>query len=450
MDRLSRRRFLRALSAGGALYALGSTPGTVVAQTAAVNAFSDYKALVCVFLLGGNDSWSVVVPRSAAEYAAYAASRQNLAIAQDVLLPIEPLESDGAAYGIHPSMPGVQSLFESGRCAVIANVGALIEPVTLEQYQQGSVPLPPQLFSHNDQQDQWHTLRGQRTMRSGWAGRIADVLAEQTSSQQLALNISLSGTTVFQAGEVAAPYVMGPTGTAFSALGNTASTLARRAAFERIVYASQADIYGRAFADVQDRALRYSTLVNSALAAAPVLATAFPASALATQLKTVARMIAVRDRLGMSRQIFYVAAGGFDTHDSQLLNQPGLLSDVSASLAAFYRATVELDVSANVTTFTHSDFGRTLTSNGDGSDHAWGGVQFVIGDAVRGRSFYGHYPVLEIGGPVDVGGGRMIPSISTDQYAATLTQWFGVDPAHQSLITPDIGNFAVQDLAFML
>ena len=450
MNRLSRRRFLRALSAGGALYAFGRTPGTVMAQTAALDGFSDYKSLVWVFLLGGNDSWSVVVPRSDPEYAAYAASRQNLAIAQDTLLPIEPLEPDGAAYGIHPSMPGVQSLFETGRCAVIANVGPLIEPTTLEQFQQGSVSLPPQLFSHNDQQDQWHTLRGRQALRSGWAGRIADLLAEQTASQQLALNISLSGTTLFQAGETAAPYVMGATGTAFSALGNTASTLARRAAFERIVYADHPDVYGRAFADVQDRALRYSTLVNSALAAAPALTTTFPASPLATQLKTVARMIAVRDRLGMSRQIYFVAAGGFDTHDAQLPNQPKLLSDVSASLAAFYNATVELGVSSSVTTFTHSDFGRTLTSNGDGSDHAWGGVQLVIGDAVKGRTFYGRYPVLEIGGPVDVGGGRMIPAISTDQYAATLTKWFGVDPVRLPLITPNIGNFALQDLGFML
>ncbi len=450
MDRISRRRFLRALSAGGALYAFGRTPGTVMAQTAALDGFSDYKSLVCVFLQGGNDSWSMVVPRSDAEYAAYAASRQNLALAQDTLLPIEPLEPDGAAYGIHPSMPGVQSLFETGRCAVIANVGPLIESVTLEQYQQGSVSLPPQLFSHNDQQDQWHTLRGRQSLRSGWAGRIADVLAEQTASQQLALNISLSGTTLFQAGEIAVPYVMGATGTKFSALGDTAATLARRAAFERIVYASHPDVYGRAFADVQDRALRYSTLVNSALAAAPVLTTAFPASSLATQLKTVARMIAVRDQLGMSRQIYFVAAGGFDTHDAQLLNQPTLLSDVSASLTAFYNATVELGVSSSVTTFTHSDFGRTLTSNGDGSDHAWGGVQIAIGDAVKGRTFYGHYPVLEIGGPVDVGGGRIIPAISTDQYAATLTKWFGVDAGHLPLITPNIGNFAQQDLGFML
>lgn len=451
MSRLSRRRFLRALSTGGALYAFGRTPGTVMAQTAAVDAFPDYKSLVCVFLLGGNDSWSVVVPRSDPEYAAYAASRQNLAIPQDTLLPIEPLEADGVDYGVHPSMPGIKSLFDMGRCAVIANVGPLIEPVTLEQYRQGSVSLPPQLFSHNDQQDQWHTLRGRADVRSGWAGRVADVLAEQTASQRLALNVSLSGSTPFQAGEIASPFVMGTTGTGFTSLGaNTSAVLARRAAFERLVHAGHSDVYGRAFAEVQDRALRYSALVNTALAAAPVLATAFPASALGAQLKTVARMISVRDGLGMSRQIFYVAVGGFDTHDDQLLNQPTLLGDVSASLSAFYNATVELGVSASVTTFTNSDFGRTLTSNGDGSDHAWGGVQLVVGDAVRGQSFYGRYPVLEIGGSADVGGGRIIPDISTDQFAATLTKWFGVDSAHQPLITPNIGNFVQQDLAFML
>jgi uncharacterized protein (DUF1501 family) len=180
------------------------------------------------------------------------------------------------------------------------------------------------------------------------------------------------------------------------------------------------------------------------------LTTSFPGSALAAQLQTVARMIAVRDRLDMSRQIFYVAVGGFDTHDDQLLNQPGLLSDVSASLEAFYKATVELGVASNVTTFTESDFGRTLTSNGDGSDHGWGGLQFVIGDAVKGRTFYGQYPVLEIGGPSDIGGGRFIPDISVDQYAATLAKWFGVDAQLLPMIAPNIGRFAQADLGFML
>lgn len=452
MNRMTRRRFMKALGAGGLAYAVGHSPGTVWAQAAGVGGFSDYKALVCVFLFGGNDSWSMLVPRSDAEYAAYAQSRQNLAIAQDQLLPVNALNGDGVLYGMHPAMQGLADLFETARCAVVANVGPLIVPTTKAQYAAGAVPLPPQLFSHNDQQGQWQSLRGLATSGSGWAGRIADVLAGQLPSQQLAVNISLSGNTLFQAGTVATPYVMGAEGaTTFRGFGSTGAAAARQAAFENVVNAPHGTVYERAFADVQKRALEYASLVNDALAAAPPLTAPFPSdSQLATQLQTVARMIAVRERLGMSRQVFFVATGGFDTHDNQLEDQPGLLGDVSASLAAFHAATVELGVASSVTTFTQSDFGRTLTSNGDGSDHAWGGLQLVVGDAVRGRTLYGAYPVLEIDGPEDVGGGRFIPGVSADQYAATLARWFGVDSSQIATIAPSIGNFAETDLGFLL
>lgn len=451
MDRLTRRRFLRALSAGGAVYALGRTPGTVWAQSSALSGFSDYKALVCVYLTGGNDSWSMVVPRSTAEYTTYAASRQNLAIAQDVLLPVTTLDPDGVEYGIHPAMPGIHSLFDSARCAVVANVGPLIEPVTKQEYHDGTVRLPPQLYSHNDQQRQWLTLRGRRQLRTGWAGRIADTLAGSLGGQQIATNVSLSGNSVFQAGEIATPYIMGATGAKeFTGFGNSGVNLQRRLAFERIAAADYASVYGRGYADVQRRAVLHAKRVNDALETAPAFSTAFPAkSALATQLKTVAKMIAVRDRLDMSRQIFFVGAGGFDTHDDQLLVQPTLLGDLSESLAAFYAATVELGVAGSVTTFTQSDFGRSLTSNGDGSDHAWGGVQLVVGDAVYGRTIYGEYPLLQIGGPLDVGGGRLIPTVSTHQYAATLARWFGVPPANLRDIAPNLLNFAPTNLGFM-
>ena len=221
---------------------------------------------------------------------------------------------------------------------MIANVGPLIAPTTKAQYQQGSVPLPPQLFSHNDQQDQWHSLRGKAVSKTGWAGRIADVLASQVSGQQLALNVSLSGNTLFQAGQVATPYIMGAIGRDHvqRASARPAPALARKTAFQNVVNASYGSVYERAFAEVQKRAVQYADLVNGALAAAPPLATVFPAnSTLATQLQTVAKMIAVRERLGMSRQVFFVATGGFDTHDDQLQDQPGLLGNVSASLAAF-------------------------------------------------------------------------------------------------------------------
>lgn len=452
MNRYDRRRFLKALGAGGLACALGRTPGTVWAQAAAADGPGDYRALVCVFLFGGNDSWSMVVPRSAAEYAAYARSRQNLAIPQEQLLPIDALNGDGVQYGLHPAMSGIARLFESARCAAVANVGPLIVPTSKAQYQAGSVPLPPQLFSHNDQQDQWHSLRGRTVSKTGWAGRVADALAVQAGGQQLPLNVSLSGNTLFQAGVTARPYVMGAAGpTTFTGLGSAGAPAQRRAEFTAVLNAPHGTAYERAFAEVQKRAMQYAGLVNDALAAAPPLAAPFPAdSQLATQLATVARMIAVRERLGMTRQVFFVATGGFDTHDDQLEDQPGLLGDVSASLAAFHAATVELGVAAQVTTFTQSDFGRTLTSNGDGSDHAWGGVQLVIGDAVRGRTIYGRYPALEIGGPEDVGGGRFIPAVSSDQYAATLARWLGVAEAQLPAVAPSLGNFAQRDLGFLI
>jgi uncharacterized protein (DUF1501 family) len=446
---MTRRRFLRAAAAGGLLYAFGRTPGTVTAHAAGIGGFSDYKALVCVFLFGGNDSWSMVVPHSSAEYDAYAASRRNLAIARDTLQPITPL--DGTDFGMHPSMSGLASLFESGRCAVVANVGPLIEPTSREQYRNKGVLLPPQLFSHNDQQTQWHTLRGRQQSRTGWAGRVADALAVDLSGQQLAMNVSLSGTTLFQAGTSAAPYVMGEAGPqAFKAFGTTALQSARRDAFERLLAAEQPSVYGREFSEVNQRAIRQAGVVNAALASAPALTTRFPAnSSLATQLGTVARMISVRQQLGMSRQIFFVATGGFDTHSGQLEDQPGLLGNLSSSLAAFHAATVELGVATNVTTFTQSDFGRSLTSNGNGSDHAWGGVQLVIGDGVKGRAVYGEYPVLDIGGERDVGGGRLIPAVSSDQYVATLARWFGIPDDRLATIAPSIGNFSVRDLGFL-
>jgi uncharacterized protein (DUF1501 family) len=223
----------------------------------------------------------------------------------------------------------------------------------------------------------------------------------------------------------------------------------RRAAFEALLSENWRSVFSRAFARVHRRALDTADLVNAALATAPTLATPFPASRLAQQLAMVAKLIAVRDRLEMSRQIFFVAAGGFDTHDNQVTDQPNLLTDMSASIAAFHAASVELGVAGQVTTFTQSDFGRTLTSNGDGTDHGWGGHQLIAGDAVRGRDIYGRMPRLEIDGPDDVGGGRIVPTTSVDQFAATLARWFGVAEAQLDLIAPNLSNFAQRDLGFL-
>ena len=465
MDRFNRRRFLKCAAAGGLAYAFGRTPQAVSAATFSSSAaLADYKALVCVFLFGGNDSFNMLVPRSAAEYGVYAASRQNLAVAQASLLPINSLVPDpnGVLHGLHPSMSEIAALFEQDQvCAIVANVGPLIEPTTKAQYQAKATRLPPQLFSHNDQQDQWHALKGVATLKSGWGGRIADVLtapgAALPLNQALAVNLSLSGQTLFQAGVTSVPYTMGATGPVpfFGLEGADAYTLARRAAFEKILSANHTTVYERAYATVQQRALQGAATINDALASVRSpntvpFATAFPASPLGQQLKTVAELIAARDRLQVTRQIFFVAIGGFDTHDAQTQDQPQLLGNLSSCLAAFYRATVELGIAASVTTFTQSDFGRTLTSNGDGTDHAWGGNQLVIGGAVAGHTLYGRYPLLQIDGPDDVGGGRMIPTTSSDQYAATLAKWFGVADSSLASVAPHIGNFTQPDLGFML
>lgn len=443
---IDRRDFLKL---GGAGTALAAWPGLHV--LAAPAPFTDYKALVCVFLFGGNDSFNMLVPRSDAEYALYAASRQNLAIPKSDLLPIVPLSSDGTAYGLHPAMTEIHALFDSARVAFVTNVGPLIEPTTKAEFLEHSVRLPPQLFSHNDQQDQWHSLKGDTQSNTGWAGRMADLIRLEVSAQKLATNASLFGNTLFQSAGETVAYVMGPSGPVpFEGFGDSGIFLEQRRAFERVIGASYGSIYERAFAQVQQRAVAAADLVSGAIASAPVLGTVFPPTQLGTQLETVARLIAVRDQLDMQRQIFFVATGGFDTHDDQMELQPGLIGGISQALGAFYDATVELGVADGVTTFTQSDFGRTLTSNGDGTDHAWGGIQLVMGDAVAGRELYGVFPRLEIGGPDDVGGGRMIPTTSADQYAATLASWFGIDDADLPQVATNIGNFVDRDLGFML
>jgi uncharacterized protein (DUF1501 family) len=305
-------------------------------------------------------------------------------------------------------MPGLQELFNTGRAAIVANVGPLVAPTTLEQYESFSVPLPPQLFSHNDQQDQWHSLKGREVSKSGWAGRIADVLAGQVTHQKLALNVSLAGQTLYQAGAVSVPYTIGPAGpTPFLGLGTMGEADLRRA-FESVANADYDTMYERAFATVQQRALEFGERVSTELAGAPQLASLpdnpqTPLSPLATQLRTVAKLIATRDALQMSRQIFFVAMGGFDTHDDQNDNQPGLLSTVSDALKRFDDAMQQIGVSESVVAFTESDFGRTLTSNGDGTDHGWGGIQVVTGGAVAGGRIYGEYPLLRIGARVVAG-----------------------------------------------
>jgi uncharacterized protein (DUF1501 family) len=445
---MHRRDFLK-LSA--ALSALGLIGGPGMIPSARSADFSDYKCLVNVFLLGGNDSFNMLVPRSDAEYSIYAASRQNLAIPQEDLLPISPLNSDGALYGFHPMATGLQGLFETGDLAIVSNVGPLLEPTSKDDYLNGNATLPPQLFSHNNQQNQWQSLRGTSALSTGWAGRIADLLAEDLSGQLLPTNISTSGNSRFQSGDTSSPYTVNNSGASSYAAFRRAAEYGpeRRAAFEQLLANGYGNIHSRALAEVHTRSLQYADLINEALTLVPELNTPFPETRLGRRLRIVARLLAVKDEFEVNRQIFYITTGGFDTHDTQNQDQPDLLQDLGDCMQAFQTAMAEIGLENQVTSFTQSDFGRTLSSNGDGTDHGWGAHQLVAGGAVMGRQIYGTMPVLEIDGPDDVAGGRIIPTQSADQYAATLATWFGVPESALNEIAPSLPAFNLRNLGFM-
>jgi len=462
---MNRRDFLRR-SICGALGGVGlyGAMGNLKLLEAAIgsygaNAFSDYKALVCVFMFGGNDALNMVIPRSATHYAQYAAARATLAVPQSDLLPLVPVSgggaSDGASYGLQSAtggggdvgMAGLQGLFNSGRAAVLGNVGTLVVPVTKAQYQSGTATLPPQLFSHNDQQTYWQTSRSDDPRNLGWAGRIADLLQDANPGADIPMAMSLNFESGLARAAFSNQYVIGSGGP--RTIGELQWNADRRAAFMPLMAGgAQAHPLERGFATAFTRYMENAGAVTDALDGAPQLATAFPDSSLGQQLAMVARLVSVRAALGLRRQIFFVSMGGFDHHDRLLENQPGLLAELSQALAAFDAATVELGVDGSVTTFTASDFGRTLSSNGDGSDHGWGAHHFITGGAVRGGRFYGKMPTLANDGPDDAGWGQIIPTTSVDQYSATLARWFGVGESEIDLIFPNLGNFAARDLGF--
>lgn len=441
---MNRRNFLKLSAAASAL---GLAPRVLLANTDT----SGYKCMVNIFMFGGNDAFNLVAPTSSAEYNTYANSRQNLSVPQSDLLPINPSNPDGSTYGIHPSASALRDLFESGDAAIVANIGPLVEPITKTDIENQTAQLPPQLFSHNDQQDQWQTLKGRQNLGSGWAGRIADLISPSTPDQQLALNTSTFGTSIFQAGETSVPYTVSTDGAKIYGAFEPEVPLAaeRRALFENYLTIPSTNIHGRALAEVHQRSLQMADLVNAGLATVPELTTEFPNSGLGAQLRIIARLIAAKDEFEMSRQVFFAGTGGFDTHDLQNEVQPILYADLADCIQAFNSAMVEIGQADNVVLFTQSDFGRTLTSNGDGTDHGWGSHQFVVGGPVMGRRIYGEMPILEIGGKDDFGAGRIIPTQSVDQYAATLARWFGVAESDLATVSPNIGNFAQTNLGFL-
>ncbi len=409
---------------------------------------------MCLFLQGGNDGTSLVIPSDAASHASYASARADLAVARASLLPLAPKKySDGRSYGWHPSASELQSLFGQNKIAVLANVGMLVRPTTLAHYKAGD-NLPPQLFSHNDQALQWQSSVPDKPFETGWGGRLADILDALNSNNQISMSISLDGANSFQRGNVVQPYSVSSGGVVsmnyFTSPVTTNGVFnARSAGMKAILGNPQANALAAAFGSITKEAIDDGDLLGTVLRTAPTLKTLFPGTGTARNLAMVAKLISISQALGLRRQVFFVQLRGWDTHGAQANAYGPLLTELSGAMKSFYAATVELGVANQVTTFTASDFGRTYVPNAGGTDHGWGNHQMIMGGAVQGGDIYGKMPSLTVDADDDVGRGRWIPSTSVDEYNATLARWFGVSDANLPVVLPNIGRFAKRDLGFM-
>ncbi|MEO8674292.1 MAG: DUF1501 domain-containing protein [Casimicrobiaceae bacterium] len=463
----SRRRFLQQAGGTSALMLAGSIDKIGLSSAAA--AVSDYKALVCVFMFGGNDSSNMVMPKT--NYSQYIAARpvaSGINIPQAMLLPITPANQSGVVYGLHPAMPELANLFNVGKCAVLCNVGTLSAPITRAQYissKHGGIQVPDNLFSHSDQQQQFMTSVNNASLAkiTGWGGRLLDVMQSQLPAALTPISMSFSGSQTFGNGVTVRSLSL-PTGGnfGFSGDGASATQLARAAARASLLTLPDSNQIVQSAQQTMGVALSSSQLLNPILqgTGSTAITTAFAGvnSGLANQLKAVAKVIEKRASLGHSpgREVFFVSIGGFDTHTGEINGHNSLYPQMSKAINAFYLATAGLGVANQVTTFTLSDFGRTMKPNSAGTDHGWGSHHFIVGGdgfsagTVNGNNFYGVYPDLTMGGPNDSGNqGRWIPTISMDQYGATLAKWFGASPVDVAQIFPNIGKFATADIGFI-
>jgi uncharacterized protein (DUF1501 family) len=452
---------LRSASALGAVGALGRLGQINALAAGNPNPnYNKYSALVCIFLSGGNDGSNTIVPTDTAAYNAYSTSRLSLALPKAGLLPIAT--SLQGNFGLYPKMPELQGLYNTGKCAILANVGMLVQPVpdraTYNQWATNGSKLPVNLFSHSDQSSQWQNTAPTGIAKDGWGGRLADYMqSTPNANAQFPAVVTTGACGPFCAGSSTLPTVV-PPGGAVPVTGN-GSNPARVNAFQQLLTFDNGLQLVQTANGIVGRGASYVNALNGLLAAQPALATPFPAgpdgspNPLADQLKMVARIISVHAGLGLNKQIFFCNFDGFDTHGGQAAIQDVLLQELSQAMAAFYNATVELGVASQVTAFTSSEFGRTLMPNSSGgTDHAWGSHHFIVGGAVKGGDMYGAYPGLSLNSSLDATGrGSMIPTTSVEQYGATLAQWFGVDPspAVMSQIFQNVGNFPTANLGFM-
>ncbi|MGE0315713.1 MAG: DUF1501 domain-containing protein [Lautropia sp.] len=466
LSNASRRRFLRTASAlGGVLPAAGSGFALNLASigaAAAQAAPGDYKALVCVFLFGGCDYANTVLATDPESWGAYLAARgappdpialdlPEAASARSVLSVVPASAATlhaGRSFGLHPNLEPIRALFAARRAAVVANVGPLIVPTTPAQFRAKSVPLPTSLFSHNDQQSTWMAF-GPEGSRSGWGGRLGDLFAAANPTPAFTC-ISAGGNAVFLNGESVTQYQVGSSGAVgINGVGSLYGIAAAPKAVRATVTEARSHLMERELNRIASRAIDTGAALNTAIASSPSFATIPAGNGLASQLQVVAKIIGGRASTGAKRQVFMVATGGFDTHDNLVATHGAKMTEVADAIAWFDGAMDSIGAGGAVTLFTASDFGRTLTSNGDGSDHGWGSHHFVVGGAVRGGDVYGAFPTIGVNAASDVGSGRLVPGIAVDQYAATMAKWFGLSDTHLLDVMPNLRAFASRDLGFM-
>ncbi len=455
----TRRDFLKLGAATPLALSSTSLLGSLSAMNANAVNTSGYKALVCVFLFGGMDCHDTVLPLDTPSYNSYASLRSSLlqayaalpggsSRAQGALLPLEPSTATfgGRQFGLPPQMSALHQLFEQGNAAIVGNVGPLLAPTNTTGFVTGA-PLPARLFSHNDQQSTWMSFAPEGS-RLGWGGLFGDVAAGAgANTESIFSQISLAGNTVFLSGQQVTPYQIGAGGVPeIELLARGGNGIPQSLAdILRNHFAStgvtRSNLFERDVVNLSQVSFEANDLLDAALDAAPPFATPFPLSPLGAQLGAVARTISVRDELGASRQVFFVALGGFDTHSNQATDLPGLQQDISDSIAALFGATQEMGLENDVTIFTAADFGRTLTINGDGTDHGWGGHHFVVGGAVNGGDIYGNIPPSELNHSQDSGNGRLIPDVAVEQYAAALGSWYGLNNAELNAALPGLTAF---------
>ncbi len=448
----ARRNFLRRAAQLSAIAGTPLAATLLAAGAASAQSANDFKALVCINLSGGNDQSNTVVPTGGAEYNAYVAARPALALPRSQLLALSPQGYSGQPLALHSALGGIKTLFDQGRVALLANVGPLAVPITKAQWNSGrpTVAVPAQLTSHSDQTGAWQTGLPDRASETGWMGRIGDLTAAAFNpGSGVSIAMSVAGNNMLQAGESTIQYQLTTQGAVkVQALNDLYGSAAGASALRRLLTDPRSQLFENELAKVGTRAIAGESLVTNALAGVALNVT-FPATSIGKQLQMVARMIAARGALAQQRQLFFVQQGGYDFHDNLPADQSRLLQELGDAMAAFYAATSALGVAQNVTTFTTSEFGRALQSNGRGSDHGWGGHHFIMGGAVLGNRFYGSFPAVALGGPEDSGQGRLIPTSSVDEYAATLARWFGVSDGNMSAVLPNIGRFAKPNLGFM-